>query len=320
MKERPAIPAEIRRRVLVEAGHCCAIHTCRHPTVDIHHIIPWEACQEHAYDNLIALCPNCHRRADAGEIDRKSLRLYKARLVASFGISQTGGSKDDATAAEMAWRTEAIREQYAGPPSYEVEIEFPRFIGETEDLQEINFLERAYALGKRSQMRWHRLTEFCGDPNAVTEVLSVMTASYEVSTYCANVVSIRYSVFHFGAGAAHPNHWTDVSNYQLQPVTRLSLSSLFKTTAPYLQTLSDHCVARLAEQKGQDEPSELVRRGAGPELRNFSKFNITDRGLLITFDEYQVDAYVTGASQVAVPNEILKEHLNPKCLVTELWK
>jgi hypothetical protein len=77
---RPPIPADMRRRVLVEAGHRCAIPTCRHIEVDIHHIIPWASCQAHEYDNLIALCPNCHRRADRGEIDRKSLRLYKVNL------------------------------------------------------------------------------------------------------------------------------------------------------------------------------------------------------------------------------------------------
>src|SRR5215210_7733937 len=77
---RPAIPAETLRRVLVEAGHRCAIPTCRHIEVDIHHIIPWEQCQKHEYENLIALCPNCHRRADRGEIDRKALRIYKANL------------------------------------------------------------------------------------------------------------------------------------------------------------------------------------------------------------------------------------------------
>src|ERR1700733_7467071 len=74
------IPAEVRRRVLVEAGHRCAIPTCRYIEVDIHHIIPWAKCEAHEYDNLIALCPNCHRRADAGEIDRRSLRLYKFNL------------------------------------------------------------------------------------------------------------------------------------------------------------------------------------------------------------------------------------------------
>ena len=81
MSERPQIPAEIRRRVLVEAGHRCAIPTCRYIDVDVHHIIPWETCQKHEYENLIALCPNCHRRAHKlNEIDRKSLYLYKANL------------------------------------------------------------------------------------------------------------------------------------------------------------------------------------------------------------------------------------------------
>lgn len=77
---RPAIPSELRRRVLVEAGHRCAIATCRHIEVDVHHIVPWETCRAHEYQNLIALCPNCHRRADRGEIDRKSLHIYKASL------------------------------------------------------------------------------------------------------------------------------------------------------------------------------------------------------------------------------------------------
>jgi HNH endonuclease len=77
---RPSIPADIRRRVLMEAGHRCAIPTCRYIEVDVHHIIPWAKCQKHEYENLIALCPNCHRRAGNEDIDRKALRLYKLNL------------------------------------------------------------------------------------------------------------------------------------------------------------------------------------------------------------------------------------------------
>lgn len=80
MSDRITMPAELRRRVLVEAGHRCAIPTCRYIEVDIHHIIDYAQCQSHEYENLIALCPNCHRRAGRGEIDRKSLRIYKANL------------------------------------------------------------------------------------------------------------------------------------------------------------------------------------------------------------------------------------------------
>ena len=77
---RPKIPTELKRRVLLEAGHRCAIHTCRYIDVEIHHIVPWAECNEHKYENLIALCPNCHARAEKKEIDRKSLRSYKANL------------------------------------------------------------------------------------------------------------------------------------------------------------------------------------------------------------------------------------------------
>ena len=64
----------------MEAGHRCAISTCRHIHVEVHHIIPWSKCQRHEYENLIALCPNCHARADQGEIDKKALTMYKNKL------------------------------------------------------------------------------------------------------------------------------------------------------------------------------------------------------------------------------------------------
>lgn len=79
-EKRPPIPADIKRRVLVEAGHRCAIPTCRYIETELHHIVPWSQCKAHEYDNLIALCANCHRRADRGEIDRKALLLYKFNL------------------------------------------------------------------------------------------------------------------------------------------------------------------------------------------------------------------------------------------------
>lgn len=78
---RPSIPAVIKRAVLVEAGHRCAIPTCRFPTTELAHIIPYSEVLNHSYENLIALCPNCHTRYDKGEIDRKSMVIYKKKLV-----------------------------------------------------------------------------------------------------------------------------------------------------------------------------------------------------------------------------------------------
>lgn len=78
--DRPALPRPLRREVEVEAGHRCAIPTCRSVPIEIAHIIPWEQVQEHTFDNLIALCPTCHTRYDNGDIDRLSMMQYKANL------------------------------------------------------------------------------------------------------------------------------------------------------------------------------------------------------------------------------------------------
>lgn len=77
---RLPIPTELKRKILVEAGHRCAIPTCRATTTEIAHIIPWAEVQNHTYENLIALCPNCHTRFDIGEIDKKSMYMYKDNL------------------------------------------------------------------------------------------------------------------------------------------------------------------------------------------------------------------------------------------------
>jgi len=79
-ESRPPIPAELKREVLIESGHRCAIPTCRQTPVDVHHIVPWEQVKVHNFENLIALCPTCHRRVHSGEIDRKSILAYKRNL------------------------------------------------------------------------------------------------------------------------------------------------------------------------------------------------------------------------------------------------
>jgi hypothetical protein len=78
---RDTIPADVKRAVLVEAGHRCAIPTCRATTTEIAHIVPWADTQDNSFENLIALCPNCHTRFDQKkEIDRLAVKMYKHNL------------------------------------------------------------------------------------------------------------------------------------------------------------------------------------------------------------------------------------------------
>jgi hypothetical protein len=103
MTGRPAIPAALRRAVLIEAGHRCAIPTCRATQVDLAHIEPWAKVHEHVFGNLLALCPNCHRRHHSGEIDVTSLLAYKARLGR---IAQQGAEASSSAAQIMVKLTD----------------------------------------------------------------------------------------------------------------------------------------------------------------------------------------------------------------------
>jgi hypothetical protein len=80
---RPDIPRELERALFVEAGHRCAIPTCRAvaPLV-IEHIDDWAEVKEHRFENMIVLCANCHGLKGDGprKLDRKALRQYKINL------------------------------------------------------------------------------------------------------------------------------------------------------------------------------------------------------------------------------------------------
>jgi len=49
--------------------------------MEIAHIVAWSKCKVHEFEHLIALCPTCHARFDNGEIDRKSMLVYKQQLA-----------------------------------------------------------------------------------------------------------------------------------------------------------------------------------------------------------------------------------------------
>jgi len=95
---RPAIPAETAKAVLIEAGHRCAV--CGVPCpLERAHIVPWRKSQNHSVGNLICLCANCHERADRERWGEEALREYKAnpwvhrqnpvsQETSSFGLVQ----------------------------------------------------------------------------------------------------------------------------------------------------------------------------------------------------------------------------------------
>jgi hypothetical protein len=80
---RTAIPVDIKLAVLHQAGYKCGNPVCRTlVTLDIHHLAPVSKGGKNDPDNLLVLCPNCHRLHHHGEIPLASLRAWKMLLLA----------------------------------------------------------------------------------------------------------------------------------------------------------------------------------------------------------------------------------------------
>jgi hypothetical protein len=73
----------------------------------------------------------------------------------------------------------------------------------------------------------------------------------------------------------------------------------------------------LKAQNNKQKPDERmlddegIEGGAGPEENNYNLWNITEKGLLITFGVYQVGPFAAGQQEVMIPYASLKGILRP---------
>jgi HNH endonuclease len=80
LPDRPNLPRDVRRDVLIESGYRCAFPSCRQHPVEVDHIHDVAKGGTDDFQNLVALCALCHVRKTRGEIDRKALLQLKANL------------------------------------------------------------------------------------------------------------------------------------------------------------------------------------------------------------------------------------------------
>lgn len=323
MNDRPPIPADIRRKILIEAGHRCAIQTCLHPSVDLHHIIPLEKCKSHTVDNLIALCQNCHARAGRGEIDKKSLFLYKARLqsIIKGGVWSGDNISTEMNSLDVSQKLQysiiKIAETRDEAPMYDVEIEYPIFSELNDNFKHINSLIQALMIEELAEMRMSALMDISDlDRDSIfLSMASQIAISFDITFSSQFITSIKFNVFHYGAGAAHPNHWTKVMNYVMNPLTLINIHVLFKDNSNYMKVISDYCIEELCKQLNIDDINSLeyksVTEGAGPKIDNYKLFNVTPQGITVTFEEYQVGPYSMGQQNVSIPYDNILDILNP---------
>lgn len=200
---------------------------------------------------------------------------------------------------------------------YEVDAAYPQLTGSTDpNYEKFNRAARALITKKVSDFK-QEMTPDAKDAEAPNPALgesigSDINIGYEVMLAKDDLISIEFTVSSYSAGAAHPNSYTEVVNFDLKNGKQLKLADLFIPGSKYLQTTATFCIQALkkqAKEQGADAmlDDDWIQKGAAPELTNYDNWTIRKKGLGITFDPYQVGPYAAGPQKVFVPYASLKE-------------
>lgn len=194
---------------------------------------------------------------------------------------------------------------------YEISAQYPQLTGgNNPNFEKFNQAARAFVTTKVGLFKKEMALEQGEEPRPEGSMGSDLNIGYTVVLAQDDLMSIRFDVGTYYQGAAHPNSYSEVINYDLKNGKQLKLSDLFKPGAKYLQALSVYSIADLKKQ-GKDLLPEQIERGAAPKAENYQSWNIGKTGLGINFDAYQVGPYAAGPQFVMVPYSNLKDLINP---------
>jgi uncharacterized protein YecT (DUF1311 family) len=135
--------------------------------------------------------------------------------------------------------------------------------------------------------------------------------AYDVVRNDAQMIVVAFTWYTY-TGGAHPNATSEHFNFLLPEGARIDIAELF--TPKGIQRISDISIAKLKRDlAGPDGMSDIdwIKRGAGPNARNFASFSMMPRELVVVFDAYQVAAYAAGPQEVRIPLSQLKDVLRP---------
>jgi len=139
---------------------------------------------------------------------------------------------------------------------------------------------------------------------------SYFDAQYTLVSQANGIWSLKFYFSGYAEGAAHPYHYSQTFNYDLEQGEKLSLDELFPIDTDYLTAISKYCIAELSKRDIGFYGG--FQAGAEPTPENYRNWSLTPDGLLITFDEYQVAPCVVGPQTITIPYGELKSLINPK--------
>ena len=208
---------------------------------------------------------------------------------------------------------------------YEIAAQYPQLSGgNNPNFEKFNQLVRGSVMKKVTEFKKNVQPEENEEPRPEGSMGSDLSIGFTVALAQDDLISIQFNVGSYFQGAAHPNSYTEVINYDLKNGRQLKLSDLFKPGAKYLQPIANYCVADLKKQQATEKGKALsdseIDTGAAAVPKNYQSWTITRKGLGVNFDAYQVGPYAAGPQFVMVPYAAVKDVINPEGPIAQFAK
>jgi hypothetical protein len=138
--------------------------------------------------------------------------------------------------------------------------------------------------------------------------LNTLTGKYSTSK-SSRYVSVKYTLSGYRTSNPYPNNGLITENYSVYYKREINLQYLFSANyrGKYLNVLSNFCRKGL---RAKNISGEEVTAGTAPIPRNFSHWNITSKGLLISFAGGSIGPHAIGMPTVLITKSQLKPYLS----------
>lgn len=188
------------------------------------------------------------------------------------------------------------------PKRFTITAEYPELTGVSAEISaKFNQLSKTLAMASVADFRKDMMAQTKEDlrflPAGMSNYLDI---GYSVEWATGDVISIQF-LNSFFTGGVHPNYYTSTLSFDMKSGKEIKLADLFQPNSSYLKAISDYSIADLKTRMGEMSDDDWIANGAGADAENFKSWNLTKKGLMITFDPYQVAAYAAGMQTVIIP-------------------
>lgn len=149
--------------------------------------------------------------------------------------------------------------------------------------------------------------ESLGDAEVQKNIYYTLYINYDTYSYKEYISYLFYVETY--TGGAHPNHEIQTINYDTLNHSFIDIDTLVKKDAGLLNRL-----ARLSKEEilkdqkfiANEYVAQMFEEGTKPTKENYQNFVLTEKGMRVFFNYYQIAPYYFGITEILLPYDALK--------------